>query len=92
MKDLVKAKIIELVPEIPVRHKFNGKQYECEITLADVLRAIGTQEGHNRMYEVHEDELNLTGIAFDQMPWNLTKDFEGQTDEVKGFIGELLGV
>lgn len=60
-----------------------------QVTLADVLRAIqkvgGTLHEDAIVYETPHGQL-LTRY------WNLTTDYDGQTQEVKDFIGKLLGV
>lgn len=50
--------------------------------LADVLRAIRTED----LPFLDECEASLLSI------WNLTTDYDGQTQEVKEFIDKLLGV
>lgn len=65
------------------------------ITLADVLRAISTS------FDEGNIEAGSWGVAVDGSffrayrryeKWNLTADYDGQSDEVKSFIGKLLGV
>jgi hypothetical protein len=96
MKDLVKQKIIELVPEP------EGVNYACPRcslypnTLADVLRAIDEYgiairvDQNGTFWRVIRDEpfRDEDGAS---IWWNLTTDFDGQTDEVKTFIGSLIG-
>lgn len=97
MTDPVKAKIIELVPEIEDFDE-NDALVQRKITLADVLRAIPQR---------HTIEFSLTDpgileLGCDIYPsensyvkwckWNLTADYDNQTQEVKDFIGRLIGV
>lgn len=90
---LIKAKLIELVPE-----KADASIYDKTITLADILRAIGTLKyrvlgidmfGFFLEWEV---SANTYHIMMPGARWNLTTDYDGQTQEVKDFIGSLLGV
>lgn len=96
MTDPTKAKIIELLPELEKRIS-NGDVWQENITLADVLRAIevagiGIRIDENGTFwrtianECFRDE---TGAS---IWWQLEKDYDGQTQEVKDFIGKLLGV
>lgn len=97
MNDLVKAKIVSLVPEL-VKKPFEGHAIYTTrpITLVDVLRAIGSAN-NSSVLRVN----NLGGFSWfiDQkwkdiaLPrWNLTTDYDGQTQETRTFIGNLLGV
>lgn len=129
MNDPVKAKIIELVPEIlsvnptVFKNKVGNWQYsyidgaglnqhseefgmyssafdamlgsgrlECRsITLADVLRAI--EEAQEFFWTRKADEYEIKGgTARVIVEWDLTTDYDGQTQEVKDFIGSLLGL
>lgn len=69
------------------------------ITLADVLRAIGGSVEHDSAYEYTVDSRGdfdvrdrRTGMITTPCTWDLLVDFDGQTNEVKEFIGKLLGV
>lgn len=98
--DNVKAKLIELVPDIVVNphaqligHDRKVTYFkECRpITLADVLRAI--EEQQEFFWTRKADAYEITGgAARIIVEWNLTTDYDHQTDEVKTFIGTLLGV
>lgn len=122
MTDPVKAKIIELVPEIqeqvcpkcsfkvPAKEsgyhacggflRNRGEITERPITLADVLRAIAKSydNWHDESYGVSLQlseqscflllETNERGYA----KWNLLEPYDNQTQEVKHFIGTLIGV
>lgn len=63
------------------------------ISLADVLRAIDTT---NRSIAVNTKGLFEEEVGYEDTElgerWNLTTDFDGQTQEVKDFIGSLLNV
>ena len=73
------------------------------ITLTDVLRAIGsltiTTRGDEalkidtlgNMEYYHSGDI-MPGWEIAPVKWNLTTDYDGQTQEVKEFIGKLLGV
>lgn len=79
MKDPVKQKIQELVPEIITLETYPiGRP----IQLADVLRAIEKIKGN-------QDDFELNQWPFE---WNLSTDYDGQSDETKRFIGELLNI
>lgn len=112
--DPIKAKIIELVPEIM------GDWSGCDvcgtmcsgmcdndegptarpITLADVLRAILATDLANRTNVLVESGGFISKRKWEGnehkfisgAEWNLTADYDGQTQEVKEFIGKLLGV
>lgn len=73
------------------------------ITLADVLRAMNEQwmtTATAHAISMQGDSIktmtwrtaNDTQIRQFFMLWNLTADYDGQTQEVKEFIGKLLGV
>lgn len=99
MNDKIKAKIIELV--YPTSRESSGEmaaRMGNQLGLADVLRAIHS----SRYCDAHlvDDEGDfwvwrsgptspheVTGIT-----WNLTTDYDGQTQEMKDFIGKLIGV
>lgn len=101
--DPIRAKIVELVPEIETRtftyslgHRINIIAPDQRITLADVLRAIET------IYDKKVRNVKLwSGAEINEMKeeqaavtrrWNLTTDYDNQTQEVKEFLGSLLGV
>lgn len=104
MTDPVKAKIIEMVPEImelvaigaPVRANKENIYSTRPITLADVLRAIRSIKDKYRLeLGFYKNDLEMCDVGFSpnvSVSWNLTVDFDGQSDEVKAFVGKLLGV
>lgn len=90
MKDLVKAKIISLVPEIASRPKYlqwlNPKKSpaigeKVVILLQDVLLALVQTDSLMHLREVFGEI---------SMKWDLRSDYDGQTQEVKDFIGKLI--
>jgi hypothetical protein len=102
-----RAKIIELVPEIKQRPSvlsFNGRKEigvpdnnGPKITLADVLRAISEvtiyiADGGEFFQFISFDSEGSHVLKDLGVTWNLNTDYDGQTDEVKAFIGSLLGV
>lgn len=107
MIDPVKAKLIELLPEIEQVCRGKRENHYCPncdnsigrpITLADVLRAI-EEVGGTELYAVLADgEIwNVNGIQGVKsygvgITWNLALDYDNQTQEVRAFIGKLLGV
>lgn len=103
--DPTKTKLIELIPEIVTRasdlcrkvgddHAF--KNAYIEITLADVLRAIGKSYSITFAMDTHgafEWRTFMNGEVLVRpcgVQWNLTKDFDGQAQETKEFIGRLI--
>lgn len=109
MNDPVKAKIIELVPEIregcKCRTYADGSYCSLPrpITLADVLRAIEMCKGYGDQLLMDSDgsmEYHAVNLLAGTEPenemftatWNLTTDFDNQTDELKAFVGKLIGV
>lgn len=108
MTDPIKAKIIELVPEIEEvvhdpdlsRYGSIGRTYvQRPITLADVLRSISKSRGGigAEVIAVDQDgnfqeQIGAGEFHCSMWVWNLTIDYDGQTQEVKTFIGSLLGV
>lgn len=76
------------------------------IQFADVLRAVNMTKGSKRIsvqdcgtfmwygfYESGESEdWNEIWDGEKRMTWNLSESFDGQSDETKSFVGELLGV
>lgn len=100
--DPIKAKIIKLVPEILVPDTC-GSACNCAqgtntarpITLADVLRAYCFHE--DKWLQTNWSETNVLGwfeadILNMVARWNKTTTYDGQTQEVKTFIGLLLGL
>lgn len=93
----VRAKIIEAVPEIadrPSQFTVVAKDRGPRITLADVLRAIGSNhESDNvRLF------LDIGEVEFDDplrkisCKWNLALPLDEQEPEVIEFISKVLGV
>lgn len=105
MTDPIRAKIIELVPEIAGRNTsvlipepFGGviNHRDSRITLADVLRAMPVGIYMKSLGEqvrlVYDEATDDETARIDPEYWDLTTDYDGQTQEVKEFIGKLLGV
>lgn len=98
-EDKVKAKLIELIPELECPVEADGN--DClthKIRLADVLRAIAKVPRASVLWDLKwsADSLFFVkgGGGFEEFiaEWNLTTDYDNQTDEVKAFVGKLLGV
>lgn len=94
--DKVKAKIIELVSDVEVVEPgdpYAGDVYTTlrPITLADVLRAIDKSTGVMVSITVTGEIRVHDGVPTTSQ-WDLTTDYDGQTQEVKDFIGTLLAV
>lgn len=134
--DPVKAKIVELVPEI-VQLKFGCwvKDKDGEAMLMRDYKPCKNTSGHTDMYEGKNERGNTVITFFDEVigrpitladvlraiqgtdrvigidywgrfigcdenlnnvrmfaEWNLTTDYDNQTQEVRTFIGKLLGV
>lgn len=96
MNDPIRAKIIELVPEIDHGEIVTD---HSKVTLADVLRAI--EEYRNSLDEEKQEWWSVdTRGEFLQLPaikgilpcWNLALGYDNQPQEVKNLIGRLLGV
>lgn len=73
------------------------------ITLADVLRAVEETKGpHDEMMVATNGEMEYYAVNLLSGPapenevftetWSLTSDYDGQTQEVKDFIGKLLNI
>jgi hypothetical protein len=131
MTDLIKARIVELVPDITKCPACDGKgwtaehgnhhnpetgecedcpvQVQCEmcratgvinrpITLADILRAVEKVQSPRMLLVDPRGHFwyieNIMDPVIEAHPssWNLTADYNGQTNEVKTFIGTLIGV
>lgn len=112
--DSVKAKIIELVPEIASRggmciaksphpEKCEYETVYREITLADVLRAIGnSRERHGFTIDAQGDKLVMFWSTKDpenpdhstllRERWNLALSYDNQDQPTKDFIGKLIGI
>lgn len=74
-----------------------GEKEERPITLADVLRAINKPVRMQMMNIPDVSEAVMVpaidnSVAVLLSKWNLTTDYDNQTQEVKDFIGKLLGV
>lgn len=78
--DPIRAKIIELVFGRPYIHVV------LSVTLEHILRAIKIKN------ESTDRALGQFVQAMLQAGFNLTTDYDGQTQEVREFIGTLLGV
>lgn len=86
--DPIKAKIQELVPEIPGTTYYGNGRDEPRITLSVVLRAIRKNDTEALAVRAAGD------LVFESRnSWNLeTDDWESQTRETQLFIGSLLQV
>lgn len=66
------------------------------ITLADVLRAmkrnVGKYVGVTFDGDFLTREYGADSWIMEMPAWNLTTDYDGQTQEVKDFVGKLIGV
>ena len=64
------------------------------IQLADVLRAINAKDGNGEFYCIDAQgdfgEPTPEGVAMFGVKWDLSKDFDGQSDETKTFIYNIL--
>lgn len=85
MTDPIKAKIIELSPDL------QWASLEYSPTLTDVLQAI-PKHGLVMHLTPHFLYLSYSGDEEILIDWNLAVDWNGQTDETRAFIGKLLGV
>lgn len=85
--DPIKARIQSLVPEI-LEEVIIGRP----VGLADVLRAMQPQVKYYVGCDGYFYDWNDDGLICLDVKWNLSTDYEGQSDECKRFIGELLGV
>lgn len=136
MNDLVKAKLIELVPEITdlkfgckIRMaSIEGSDYTDTIsqawkepaewwyrtvgggginyaerdfkeilgrpiTLADILRAIDIATSEKESWYIRTDgKIQRANSTYISAQWNLLEHWDNQTDEVKAFVGKLIGV
>lgn len=84
MEDLVKQKMSELLG----KSFTDARDISVSPTLANVLLAMEPMAG-TRLDEAGgywEQRHNLLAL------WNLTKDYDHQTPEVKAFIGKLIRV
>lgn len=100
--DKVKEKIVSLVPDVigTWKNAFTGdiERRERPITLPDILRAIGENPFETNHYDIEiiGQQLRFHGEWKDgdifNVKWNLTADYDGQTQEVKEFLGRLLDV
>jgi hypothetical protein len=75
----------------------NENYYEIlgrPIQLADVLRAINAKDGNGEFYCIDAQgdfgEPTPEGVAMFGVKWDLSKDFDGQSDETKTFIYNIL--
>lgn len=85
-----KEKIAELLPDVQEPYQ-----------LHDILRAIGVKEYGSSILSVnniggfrayHMGDILPGWEDLDKPIWNLTTDYDNQTQEVKDFIGKLIGV
>lgn len=89
--DTVKAKIIELLPDEDIAYYEAWQAGEPRrITIADVLRAIDKE--YETGFAVYQGGQIWMNGKYTMLVWNLALSYDGQTQEVKDFIGKLLGV
>lgn len=91
MTDPVKARIIELVPA----RGFVGMCMECRF-----ISRYGMEDYHS--HDCTRDRpitlpdvlraISILYTGYGEIKWNLLFDYDGQTQEVKDFIGKLLWV
>lgn len=77
--------------------EMEGQDIDRPITLADVLRAIGKNAKAYRLEAAQDSNVAVifvlsTKEKFGSAVWNLALDYDGQTQEMKEFIGRLLNV
>lgn len=67
---------------------------EQEYNLADVLRAVDlvTDDRNEFQLSINSSGMFMNGDTCCECVWNLSLNFDGQSDECKQFIGGLLGV
>lgn len=94
MEDKVKAKIIELCPDVmedqSIFKAVGGTliKQETPITLAVVLRAMLAHTNEKGEHTINDKEFNEV-----VWHWKWAKDnYDQQSEECKQFIGQLLGV
>lgn len=102
-------KIIELVPNKNFTHCLvpdceddytddcTDESHQAEITLADVLRAMGNDYGcvgsnGGMGCFIEWDTKTKRWWNRENGLWNLSTDLDGQSDETKAFISKVLGV
>lgn len=94
MIDKTKARIQELVPDLKIETQWHGDRW-LSITLAVVLRAILEAATPGILLGLHGDKTVSIQNENDgeYCCWNLAKDdYDDQTQEMKDFIGKLLGI
>ncbi len=94
MTDPTKAKIIELAFPALGREKIKNL-YSYSMNLQETLRAIRAEHSNNLPPETAALFWYTAGtgaVPAQSYIWNLTTDYDGQTQEVKDFIGSLIGV
>lgn len=76
----------------PCHHVPSKWKAECKIELHHVLRAIEKTKNYNKYCLSCDGTFYRSnpGLHHKEITWNLSKDFDGQEDAVKEFIGELL--
>lgn len=97
--DRVRRRIIDLVPELKALFYEQGK-VDRPLTISDVLRAIEKRHAGQIILEqiaLYGEQFHFIarGIESGHVKnayWNLTTDYDNQTDEVKAFVGKLIGV
>lgn len=99
--DLIRAKIIELIPSKKWRYTCGQCQFETVIeespSLAGVLRAIEAKTrgfvdlDHDENEAVWREAIEKDAIELLRI-WNLLEPYDNQTQETKDFIGTLIGV
>jgi hypothetical protein len=105
MTDPTKAKIIELFPEdfsreytdmAGIKHYKHQRSEDPSISLADILRALNKVDPKNKLHVRTSGNIGVISpvspMTHVYILWNLRADYDGQTQEVKDFIGKLLGL
>lgn len=103
MQDSNQKKIYELLPDLTDQHSISCQMDESHgyvlkhedciwqvIELPDVLRAIEKKYSDDRFATVASNGWLHFGVH--RGFWNLTKPYEGQSDEFKAFLKSILGV
>lgn len=104
MNDKVREKIIGAIYTPEQRAEFGGWN-SLQISLAGVLRAIAVREveldsgeywrvdSDGRFWYYDPEFLGVDGYNGEEVAtWNLALPYDDQTDEVKAFLGKVLGV
>ena len=97
----LRAIIIKACPDIEARNTsvrvpkpFDGliNHRDNTIRLADVLRAIHKKAKYRKLEMVLPSRYSLFIDDLVNIHWNLEKDLEGQSDELKNFLKDILTI